>query len=91
MHPYIPHLIERLIPLLIDNATQHSLAENAAICLGRLGLIDTASVAPHLPMFAESWCRALRSVRDNEEKESAFRGMCLMIHVNPQGIVKVSF
>ena len=30
---------------------------------------------------------SLRNIRDNEEKDSAFRGMCNMIAVNPGGIV----
>ena len=29
----------------------------------------------------------MRNIRDNEEKDSAFRGMCNMIAVNPGGIV----
>lgn len=30
----------------------------------------------------------MRSIRDNEEKDSAFRGMCQMITVNPAGVVQ---
>jgi transportin-1 len=30
----------------------------------------------------------LRNIRDNEEKDSAFRGMCQMITVNPAGVVQ---
>jgi transportin-1 len=29
----------------------------------------------------------LRNIRDNDEKDSAFRGMCQMITVNPGGVV----
>ena len=29
----------------------------------------------------------IRNIRDNEEKESAFKGMCLMIGLNPAGVV----
>lgn len=32
-------------------------------------------------------CSSLRNIRDNEEKDSAFRGMCQMISVNPAGVV----
>ena len=32
-------------------------------------------------------CTSLRNIRDNEEKDSAFRGLCLMISVNPNGVV----
>lgn len=36
-------------------------------------------------------CTSLRNIRDNEEKDSAFRGICIMIGVNPGGVVQVSF
>jgi hypothetical protein len=29
----------------------------------------------------------LRNIRDNEEKDNAFRGMCQMIQLNPGGVV----
>lgn len=34
-------------------------------------------------------CSSLRNIRDNEEKDSAFRGICVMIGVNPAGVVQV--
>lgn len=34
-------------------------------------------------------CTSLRNIRDNEEKDSAFRGICTMISVNPGGVVQV--
>lgn len=37
-----------------------------------------------------SRCSSLRNIRDNEEKDSAFRGICVMIGVNPAGVVQVS-
>ncbi len=33
-------------------------------------------------------CTSLRNIRDNEEKDSAFRGVCNMISVNPGGVVQ---
>ena len=33
-------------------------------------------------------CTSLRNIRDNEEKDSAFRGVCTMISVNPNGVVQ---
>lgn len=33
-------------------------------------------------------CTSLRAIRDNDEKDSAFRGMCQMISVNPGGVVQ---
>jgi hypothetical protein len=57
-----------------------------AITLGRFGLCCSAEVSPYLADFIRPWCLSLRNVRDNEEKESAFRGLCLMINCNPQGV-----
>uniref|UniRef100_A0A5K3F231 Uncharacterized protein n=1 Tax=Mesocestoides corti TaxID=53468 RepID=A0A5K3F231_MESCO len=31
-------------------------------------------------------CLSLRNIRDNEEKDSAFRGICNVITLNPQGV-----
>lgn len=36
-------------------------------------------------------CTSLRNIRDNEEKDSAFRGICMMIGVNPGGVVQVTY
>lgn len=33
-------------------------------------------------------CKSLRNIRDNEEKDSAFRGVCAMIAINPAGVVQ---
>ena len=49
-----------------------------------------ALVAPLLPDFAQAWCQALYEIRDNEEKDSAFRGLCTLVQTNPAGIAKVS-
>jgi transportin-1 len=49
-----------------------------------------AMVAPHLAEFAQAWCQALHEIRDNEEKDSAFRGFCTLVQTNPAGIAKVN-
>ena len=46
-------------------------------------------IAPLLPEFAQAWCQALYEIRDNEEKDSAFRGLCTLVQTNPGGIAKV--
>lgn len=58
-----------------------------AITIGRLGYVCPEEVAPRLPEFICKWCTSLRNIRDNEEKDSSFRGMCSMISVNPSGIL----
>jgi len=31
---------------------------------------------------------SLRNIRDNDEKDSSFRGICCMINANPNGVVQ---
>ncbi|KII95563.1 hypothetical protein PLICRDRAFT_220764 [Plicaturopsis crispa FD-325 SS-3] len=84
VHP----LISRLIPILLHPKAPRSLHENAAVSIGRIGLMHPVIVAPHLPEFAQAWCQALYEIRDNEEKDSAFRGLCTLVQTNPAGIAK---
>ena len=90
LDPFIPSLIQRLVPILLNPKSPKSLSENAAVTIGRLGLVAPATVAPGLPTFAQAWCTALWEIKDNEEKDSAFRGFCMMISANPSGIEQVS-
>jgi transportin-1 len=43
-------------------------------------------VAPQLPTFAATFITVLKDVRDNEEKDSAFRGFCTLVGKNPSGL-----
>ncbi|VVA99326.1 unnamed protein product [Arabis nemorensis] len=62
-----------------------SLVENSAITLGRLAWIRPDLVAAHMEHFMKPWCTALSMVRDDIEKEDAFRGLCAVVKVNPSG------
>lgn len=85
---FVEPLIQKLIPVLLSTKSVKSLTENSAVTIGRLGLVAPGLVAPHLGVFFENWCQSLWDIKDNEEKDSAFRGLCEMIKVNPNGAVK---
>ncbi|KAH9944774.1 ARM repeat-containing protein [Amylocystis lapponica] len=85
---WVNPLISRLIPILLHPKAPRSLHENAAVSIGRIGLMHPSMVAPLLPEFAQAWCQALYEIRDNEEKDSAFRGLCTLVQTNPAGIAK---
>jgi hypothetical protein len=88
IEPLADVVLPRLIRVINGTYISRCLVENAAITLGRLGLAVPHKVAPHLQDFLKPWCLALSAVRDDAEKESAFRGMCLMIQANPQPVLK---
>ncbi|XP_055382559.1 transportin-1 [Condylostylus longicornis] len=85
--PYIPLVLKELIVIINRPNTPKTLLENTAITIGRLGYVCPVEVAPFLQEFVRQWCTSLRHIRDNDEKDSAFRGMCHMITVNPAGVV----
>nr|XP_009858661.1 transportin-1 [Ciona intestinalis] len=87
MQPFISIMLGPLVAIINQQGTPKTLLENTAITIGRLGFVCPNDVAPAMPQFTRPWCTSLRNIRDNEEKDSAFRGICAMIGVNPGGIV----
>ncbi|KAG5439546.1 hypothetical protein PCANB_002121 [Pneumocystis canis] len=89
MLPYVDPLLDRLIKLLKEPNTLPNVLENCAITIGRLSLACPDSVAPNLRNFVKPWCAALMNIRDNEEKDSAFRGLCTIISRNPEAMTDI--
>lgn len=87
IQPYVEPMLQRLFPLMVNPEVQRTLLENVAITIGRLGLIFPEVVGQHLENFISPWLATLTPIRDNEEKASAFSGLCAMITANPQGAV----
>lgn len=88
MKAYLPLVLHQLIENINRPGTPKTLLENTAITIGRLGLVCPEDVAPFLQTFIYQWCSTLRNIRDNEEKDSAFRGVCAMIGLNPSGVLQ---
>ena len=83
----MPLIVECLIRILLNTSTPKSLLENAAVTIGRLGLIFPELVAVHLGQFGKTWCSVLWDIKDNDEKASAFMGFCQLVMVNPNAIL----
>ena len=85
VRPFVEAVVQRLVPIVTraEGQVNKSLLENTAITLGRLGLVAPDLVAPMLATFIAPWCVALRSIRDDVEKEHACLGLCQLIKLNP--------
>lgn len=84
--PVVLTVISCLVPILQHpEDLNKSLIENSAITLGRLAWVCPELVSPHMEHFMQSWCIALSMIRDDIEKEDAFRGLCAMVRANPSG------
>lgn len=88
MKAYLSLVLGQLIENINRPGTPKTLLENTAISIGRLGMVCPEEVAPFLSRFICMWCSTLRNIRDNEEKDSAFRGVCAMITTNPSGVLQ---
>ncbi|CAL9040249.1 transportin-1-like isoform X2 [Musa acuminata AAA Group] len=86
--PVVLAVISCLVPILQNaEGLNKSLLENSAITLGRLAWVCPELMAPHVEHFIQSWCTTLCIIRDDYEKEDAFRGLCAIVRVNPSGVV----
>ncbi|KAK7280593.1 hypothetical protein RJT34_25658 [Clitoria ternatea] len=84
--PIVLTVISCLVPILQHaEGLNKSLIENSAITLGRLAWVCPELVSPHMEHFMQTWCSALSMIRDDVEKEDAFRGLCAMVKANPSG------
>ncbi|XP_065881178.1 transportin-1-like [Euphorbia lathyris] len=84
--PVVLPVISSLVPILHHaEGINRSLVENSAITLGRLAWVCPDIVSPHVEHFMQSWCIALSMIRDDIEKEDAFRGLCAVVRLNPSG------
>ncbi|KAF4382452.1 hypothetical protein G4B88_011404 [Cannabis sativa] len=86
--PVVMTIISCLVPILKHpEGLNRSLIENCAITLGRLAWVCPDIVSPHIEHFMQSWCIALSVIRDDIEKEDAFRGLCAVVKANPSGAI----
>jgi len=71
IQPFVEPILQRLIHIINQPSASmnKSLLENTAITIGRLGYVCPDVAAPHLETFVQAWCTALRSIRDDVEKE----------------------
>uniref|UniRef100_A0A5S6Q7W0 Transportin-1 n=1 Tax=Trichuris muris TaxID=70415 RepID=A0A5S6Q7W0_TRIMR len=83
LKPYIKAFVGPLLQIMGTADMSKTLIENAAIAVGRFGLQNSDEVAPYVSDLLRHWCITMRNIRDNEEKESSFRGLCNVIMANP--------
>lgn len=82
--PVVMTVVSALVPILQHaEELNKSIIENAAITLGRFAWACPELVSPHMDHFIQPWCNALAMIRDDIEKEDAFRGLCAMVKMNP--------
>lgn len=81
--PFTLPLAQSVVALLGVRLGDRHLVHNAAITLGRIAISHPDPLVPHVGTFVREWCAALRTIRDDVEKEQAFTGLCALVRRNP--------
>ncbi|KAG5968286.1 hypothetical protein E4U58_001902 [Claviceps cyperi] len=89
MAQWAPGLLKHLVEIMCNARVPKSLAENAAIALGRLGLENSEFLAPALSTFAEDFITLMGKIDSTDEKASACKGFSMVVAQNPQALEKV--
>lgn len=69
---YTMQFLEKLLKILSHNKLNKSLAQNVAICIGRLSYINSECLSKYLDLYLKPFCLSLRNVKDSLEKREAF-------------------
>jgi transportin-1 len=95
MEPFVDMLLQHLIPFINSTSIGPNLLQNAAITMGRIGLVCPQRVAKQLHLFAERWCKLLASILENVqypenniEREHAFHGLAAVTAANPTAMLQ---
>lgn len=87
MSPAVIPVMSNIVPVLASannpQGTNRALVENCAITLGRFAWVCPDTLAPHAAAYLVPFLTALQSIRDDVEKEDAFRGLCAVLRLNP--------
>lgn len=61
--------------------------DNVCVCLGRVAIGCPDAVAPRLASFLRDWCKFARALRDDDERDHAFRGIAAAARLNPHAVL----
>lgn len=86
LQPFLPSLVPVLVALLNSSDVESTVLENAAITLGRIGLVSPSSILPYITEILLTWSGYMMCLEENEEKETSFRGMCNILGIDPASL-----
>lgn len=86
--PFVPSMLDRMIPIMQSMKVSAHLLENTAVTIGRLALASPESVASRLDDLLPIWGQAMMHANAGSEQDSALRGMCIAVSKNPSVIAQ---
>ncbi len=86
MSPYLANFLRVLVQMCLKTDMDATVLENTAITIGRLGNNNAQAMGQHLPQVLFPWSSYMLHSEENEEKQTAFQGMCNVIVTNPSAL-----
>ncbi|KAI9323497.1 Transportin-PC [Dichotomocladium elegans] len=86
MEHFVEPMLERLLPLLLNPNVPESLTINAVITVGRLGCVCPERLAFYLSEVLDPCLEMSLKMGEDNEKDTAFQGLCRVIQTNPNSI-----
>ena len=83
MSPYLDNFLRILAQMCLETDMDSTILENTAITIGRLGNNNASSMGQYLSQVLFSWSSYMLHSEENQEKRTAFQGMCNIIMANP--------
>ncbi|KAI4460957.1 importin beta [Holotrichia oblita] len=87
IEPYLGQIFEHFVEILQSCTGSKAMYQTVAISLCTLGLVCPDEIAQQLGTILRPCCQAMRNVRDCDEKEVGFRGMCELVVRNPTALI----
>ncbi|KRT85729.1 Armadillo repeat containing protein [Oryctes borbonicus] len=87
IEPYLGQIFEHFVEILQSCNGSKAMYQTVAISLCTLGLVCPDEIAQQLGTILRPCCQAMRNVRDCDEKEIGFRGMCELVVRNPTALM----
>lgn len=87
IEPYLGQIFEHFVEILQSCTGSKAMYQTVAISICTLGLVCPDEIAQQLGTILRPCCQAMRNVRDCDEKEVGFRGMCELVIRNPGALV----
>ncbi|KAK9707693.1 Protein phosphatase 2C [Popillia japonica] len=87
IEPYLGQIFEHFVEILQSCTGSKAMYQTVAISLCTLGLVCPDEIALQLGTILRPCCQAMRNVRDCDEKEVGFRGMCELVVRNPTALI----
>ncbi|XP_060529524.1 transportin-2-like [Cylas formicarius] len=84
IQPYLPEILSRFVQILRNPAVARTMHQTVAISLCIIFFVCPDIDVPELDAIVKNCCMLIRNVRDSDEKDWAFRGLCQIIFRHPE-------